>query len=437
MLEVFSSDRRSTQRDDRRKTRARNCNNQSDLPGCADCIDRPCRLTTAWAVTILSCHFSRPTGNDASISPESIMKRSFNAALLLLVVLCVGCTPKSETGGGAETGSGEPASSNNPIHVVAFDEADETLQAIIDGECHGTVVQNPYGYGFESVKLLASLASGEESAEVIPEGGYMDLPARQIRQADAAAFWKDKKDKLASGAGDAEYEEGRPSIAYVTNGIDPFWTVAAAGAKASAREQNVNVLLRFPPKGVADQKAMIEALMAKEDVTGAAISPIDPSNQQELLNQLGESKHYITHDSDAPETNRLAYIGMNNYDAGRMAGQLVKEAMPDGGSVMIFVGRLGQLNAEQRRQGVIDELMDRPKDSSRRDPPDAEIKGDKYTILGTRTDNFDKAKAKQNAQDAISKYPEIGCMVGLFAYNPPLCLQAIKEAGREVRPGNE
>lgn len=341
-----------------------------------------------------------------------------------VLLFAVGCSPKSELDSSESSGS--------PIHVIGFDEADETLQAIIDGECYGTVVQNPYGYGYESVKMLARLAAGEEG--VIPEGEYMDLPARQIRQDNAAEFWKEKKDNLASGKGDAEFEEGRPSVAYVTNGIDPFWTIAEAGAKASAKEHNVNVLIREPTNGVADQKAMLEALMVKEDVKGAAVSPIDPTNQQELLNKLGESKHYITHDSDAPETNRLCYIGMNNYDAGRMAGQLIKEAMPDGGTVMIFVGRLGQLNAEQRRQGVIDELMDRPKDPTRRDPPGDEIVGDKYTVVGTRTDDFDKAKAKQNAQDAIAKYPDLGCMVGLFAYNPPLCLQAIKERGRQVRP---
>ena len=50
---------------------------------------------------------------------------------------------------------------------------------------------------------------------------------------------------------------------------------------------------------------------------------------------------------------------MENYLAGRMCGELVKEAMPDGGSVMLFVGRLEQLNARQRQQGVIDELLDR------------------------------------------------------------------------------
>ena len=319
-----------------------------------------------------------------------------------------------------------------PIKVIAFDEHDESLQAIIDGEMYGTVVQNPYMYGYKSVESLKALADGKDLPE--NDNGFIDLPARQIRQDNAAEFWKDKNKKLETGEGDASFEEGRKSVAYVTNGIDPFWTIAAAGAKAAGKEFDVNVLLRFPPKGVGDQKNMLESLLVQDDVTGVAVSPIDPKNQSDILDQIGDKKHYITHDSDAPDTNRLLYIGMNNYDAGRMAGQLVKEAMPEGGSVMIFVGRLGQLNAEQRRQGLIDELLDRSMDPNRRDPNDAVIKGDKYTILGTKLDNFDKPKAKQNAQDTISAHPDVGCMVGLFAYNPPLCLQAIKEAGREVRP---
>lgn len=359
-------------------------------------------------------------------------RRWVSLATLALVTcsLVAGCK-KEDSADGGNAGNGGDSGGSKPIFVVGFDEADETLQGIIDGEVHGTVVQNPYRYGFESVKLLTTLSSGDESA--IPEGGFMDIPARQIRMADAEKHWDETKKFLKLGEGDAEFKDGRASIAYVTNGIDPFWTIAAAGAKAAGRENDVNVLLRFPPKGVVDQKSMLEALKVQDDVRGVAVSPIDPDNQEAQLNELGDAKIYITHDSDAPQTNRRAYIGMDNYKAGRMAGQLVKEAMPDGGTVMIFVGRLGQLNAEQRRQGVIDELLDRSEDSSRRDPPNEELKGDKYTILGTMTDNFDKAKAKQNAQDAISKYPDLGCMVGLFAYNPPLCLQAIKEVNREVR----
>lgn len=370
------------------------------------------------------------------------MHRSISLlTLALLTCLFAGCGSNDE-GVKPVTGSGTTDSSANansderqPIKVVAFDEHDETLQAIIDGEMHGTVVQNPYMYGYKSVEMLKALADGGELPET--SDAFFDLPARQIREGDAAAFWKDKNEKLKSGEGDAEVKEGRKSVAYVTNGIDPFWTIAAAGAKAAGKEFDVNVLLRNPPKGVGDQKSMLEGLLVQDDVTGIAVSPIDPENQVELLNQIGDQKHYITHDSDAPSTNRLMYIGMDNYDAGRMAGELVKEAMPEGGAVMIFVGRLGQLNAEQRRQGLIDELLDRSKDPTRRDPNDAIIEGEKYVILGTKLDNFDKAKAKQNAQDTISKYPEVGCMVGLFAYNPPLCLQAIREAGREVRASDD
>jgi ribose transport system substrate-binding protein len=66
---------------------------------------------------------------------------------------------------------------------------------------------------------------------------------------------------------------------------------------------------------------------------------------------------------------------MSNYDAGRMCGELVKEAMPGGGSVMIFVGRVEQDNARLRRQGVIDELLDRSHDPTRFDPPGEVIRG--------------------------------------------------------------
>ena len=34
-----------------------------------------------------------------------------------------------------------------------------------------------------------------------------------------------------------------------------------------------------------------------------------------------------------------------------------------------------------------------------------------------------------NAEDAIALYPDLGCMVGLFEYNPPACYQALKQAG--------
>ena len=62
------------------------------------------------------------------------------------------------------------------------------------------------------------------------------------------------------------------------------------------------------------------------------------------------------------------------------------------------------------------------------DAVDAELKNAKFVIVGTRTDDFDYAKAKRNAEDAMAKYPDLACMVGLFAYNSPMCLEAVKQA---------
>ena len=222
----------------------------------------------------------------------------------------------------------------------------------------------------------------------------------------------------------------KPTIGFVTNGIASFWVIAEAGARAAAAELGVNVEVRMPPSPeVENQKRMLEELITLE-VDGVAVSPIDPDNQNELLNMVAENTNLITHDSDAPKSNRLGYVGMSNYTAGRMCGQLVKEALPEGGSLIIFVGRLEQLNARQRRQGVIDELLGRDFDPDRFDKPGSVIEGKNYKILSTRTDNFDFAKAKSLAEDAIVAYPDLGAMVGLFAYNPPNILEALKTADK-------
>lgn len=234
----------------------------------------------------------------------------------------------------------------------------------------------------------------------------------------------------APPAGSSSGPGKKPTVAFVTNGIASFWNIAEAGALKAGQDLDCKVEVRMPPEGPADQKRMLEELLAM-GVDGIAVSPIDPKNQIDILNLCAEQTHLITHDSDAPDSKRICYVGMSNYDAGRMCGELVKEALPRGGSVMIFVGRLEQENARLRRQGLIDELLDRSHDPDRAmDPASDVIRGDKYTILGTRTDGFNFSNAKALAEDALAAHPDLGCMVGLFAYNPPYMLEALKGADK-------
>ena len=224
-------------------------------------------------------------------------------------------------------------------------------------------------------------------------------------------------------------DSGAPHIAYVTNGIAAFWTIAKAGAEAAGRDLKVNVSVHMPAEGIADQKRILEDLIIR-GVDGVALSPIDSNNQASLINDTASKTALITQDSDAPNTNRLAYIGMDNYQAGRMLGELIKESLPNGGKLAIFVGRLEQDNARKRRQGVIDEVLGRSVDSSRYDPPGQQLSDGKFSVVVTLTDQFDRVKAKGNCEDAMLQHPDLAGVVGLFGYNVPVCLEALKQSNK-------
>lgn len=226
----------------------------------------------------------------------------------------------------------------------------------------------------------------------------------------------------------SKQRSGKPRIAFVTNCRAQFWETARAGVKDAEKKFDVETSFTMP-SGADDQKAKIEDILAR-GVDGMAISCLDPVNLAGVMDAACERTLVITHDSDSPASKRLCFIGVDNYVAGRMCGKLIKEALPQGGKVAFFVGNITQDNARRRRQGAIDELLGRSEDPSRFDEPTAEIKNDKYEVVGTFTDNVDQAKGKANAEDVITRVPDLGCMVGLFEYNPPLCLQVIRQAGK-------
>ncbi|HEY8503507.1 MAG TPA: sugar-binding protein [Gemmataceae bacterium] len=88
------------------------------------------------------------------------------------------------------------------VHIVGFDEDRATLQGIMDGHIHGTVVQQPFEFGYQSVRIMAKLAQGDES--VVPEDGLMYVPHRVITKEGgdgrvAAAKFQKFLDDLLSG----------------------------------------------------------------------------------------------------------------------------------------------------------------------------------------------------------------------------------------------
>lgn len=248
------------------------------------------------------------------------------------------------------------------IKVVGFDEHVETIAGIREGTVHGTIVQQPYAFGFRSVEWLTMIARNQPVD--VPESGLLFIPHRIITKENAGDFETDMV-AIRAGNGPSLSPESKLDgkglrVAFITNSIDPFWTLAEFGCNCAAAQFGTTIEVQMPSSGtIEEQKRFLETNMASK-LDGVAISPINPENQVQMIDAAAAVMPVICHDSDAPASARRFYLGTSNYMAGRAAGTLIKEAIPDGGEVMLFVGRMEVLNAQERSQGIIDELGDKP-----------------------------------------------------------------------------
>jgi ribose transport system substrate-binding protein len=203
-------------------------------------------------------------------------------------------------------------------------------------------------------------------------------------------------------------------VAFLTNNASDFWTIARAGCDQAQKEvPNIKVEFKIPADGTAAEQTRIFDDLLVKGVNGIALSPVDPANQTAMIDRGTQKALIVTQDSDAPNSKRSFYVGTDNVAAGRQAGELIKKAAPNGGSIMLFVGKRDAQNAKERIQGVEEAL-----------------KGTSIKVLDVRTDDTDRVRAKQNVSDTLVKYPDIACLVGLWSYNGPAILNAVKDAGK-------
>ncbi len=204
----------------------------------------------------------------------------------------------------------------------------------------------------------------------------------------------------------------------IVNGISPFWDTMGKGLDQAKADLKVKADWAAP-SGLADNAGQVklfnDALAAKVD--GIAISPIEAEAITPTIDKAIEAgTPVICFDSDAPKSKRLCYIGTNNFDAGKAAGEAALKLFPNGGKLVAFVGNMGAQNARERFEGF-----------------KAAIKGSNVEFIADTPleDNKDKGRARKNAEDAITKYQAKGLngLVGLYSYNGPAIVGAVDAAG--------
>jgi ribose transport system substrate-binding protein len=205
-----------------------------------------------------------------------------------------------------------------------------------------------------------------------------------------------------------------PQMAFVVNGASDFWKLAEAGVnKAQGELPDYELQFRYPAQATAAlQNALMDDLVAA-GTDAIMISSVDPKTSTDAFNRVAAQVPLFTTDSDAPQSDRIAYIGSSNTDAGVQAGELALKALPDGGTCMGFVGLLGADNAVERIAGFRQA-----------------VEGSGIELVDVRGDEIDFARARSNVDDVLVANPEVNCMVGFYSYNPPKIYEALQAAGK-------
>src|ERR1700730_8390039 len=136
----------------------------------------------------------------------------------------------------------------------------------------------------------------------------------------------------------------------------PYWQTAGAGFSRAAAQMKVRTDYFGP--NTYDPKAEREALdrAVQQKATGILLGVTDPALLKDSIDKaIAAGIPVITVDSDAPASQRLFFIGTNNYQVGVTGGQRLAQELKGKGNVVVFT-MPDQRNMQDRLRGYRDAL---------------------------------------------------------------------------------
>src|SRR5215208_5278384 len=157
-------------------------------------------------------------------------------------------------------------------------------------------------------------------------------------------------------------------IAMIAKSSDnPVFLAARTGAEAAAKElsaksgTNVEVEWLTPPKEDGEVQAQRVRQAVNEGVDAILISCSDAGKVTGAINDaVDRGVTVMTFDSDAPQSKRFAYYGVDDAKTGQQTMAELAKLMNGKGKVAILAGNQNAPNLQHRVQGAKDEAAKHP-----------------------------------------------------------------------------
>ena len=117
---------------------------------------------------------------------------------------------------------------------------------------------------------------------------------------------------------------------------DPFYDTLKEAIRTDLEEQGGRILVKDAARDADSQEEQIRE-MIEEGIDGVFLCPVDPEKITPSLEMLREAEiPVINLETEVENTDLIdAFIGSDNYNAGRVCGEDLLEQRPDGGRIVI------------------------------------------------------------------------------------------------------
>ena len=186
---------------------------------------------------------------------------------------------------------------------------------------------------------------------------------------------------------------------------NPVFQAARTGAfdaaKAIEAEHGVKVNIRWETPSDEDAQAQAQRIgqLTAASVDGITVSCTDAALLTPAINDAVDAGvEVVCFDSDAPNSKRFAYYGIDDVEAGREVMRQLAEAMGGSGVVAILAGNQAAPNLQARVRGVVEEAENFP---------DISI-GYTFYHPETAADAANKVQQEQQANPDITGWAMVG-----------------------------
>ena len=144
------------------------------------------------------------------------------------------------------------------------------------------------------------------------------------------------------------------------DGVHEFWHSVRSGAEQARAElaaQGINVELQWTaPAKENDAAAQIQALddAIRRGVDGILLAPLDRKDLIPPVEAAAAKRiPVVTIDAGVDSLAPAAWVGSNNFEAGRMAGTRLGELLAGKGNVILLRHHIHSSNTEEREEGFL------------------------------------------------------------------------------------